>query len=178
MGWRFRRSWRVVPGVRFNFGLKSASVSFGPRGLHYTVGTRGSRVTAGIPGTGLFWTQNLSGATRPQRGTQNRPSTGATAQPQAQQPRVVAPSPPVGAQIPVPQPPTFAPFAGAQPSRFIQHFSLPLRRSAQNTQQAMQLGVATRTHLTIPTWLLWAALAVMVIAGLCLVSAMLGNLVR
>jgi len=40
MGLRFRRSWGVVPGVRLNLGLKSGSVSFGVRGLHYTVGDR------------------------------------------------------------------------------------------------------------------------------------------
>ena len=59
MGLRFRRSWGVFPGVRLNLGLKSGSVSFGVRGLHYTVGTRGSQVTAGLPGTGLFWTQKI-----------------------------------------------------------------------------------------------------------------------
>ena len=56
MGLGFRRSWGVLPGVRLNLGLKSGSVSFGMRGLHYTVGTRGQRVTVGLPGTGLFWT--------------------------------------------------------------------------------------------------------------------------
>ena len=60
MGLRFRRSWGVIPGVRFNLGLKGGSVSFGMRGLHYTVGTRGSQVTAGIPGTGLFWTKRIN----------------------------------------------------------------------------------------------------------------------
>lgn len=54
MGLGFRRSWGVLPGVRLNLGLKSGSVSFGMRGLHYTVGTRGQRVTVGLPGTGLF----------------------------------------------------------------------------------------------------------------------------
>ena len=60
MGLRFRRSWGVVPGVRLNLGLKSGSVSFGVRGLHYTVGTRGQRVTVGLPGTGLYWTQKIN----------------------------------------------------------------------------------------------------------------------
>jgi len=45
MGLRFRRSWSVFPRVRLNLGLKSGSVSFGARGLHYTVGTTGSRIT-------------------------------------------------------------------------------------------------------------------------------------
>src|ERR1700733_8628231 len=60
MGLRFRRSWSLVPGIRVNLGLRSGSVSFGPRGLHYTVGTSGRRGTAGLPGTGLVWTQKLS----------------------------------------------------------------------------------------------------------------------
>src|SRR6266542_3789705 len=54
---RFRRSIKILPGVRWNFGKKSTSVSFGPRGLKYTIGTQGSRTTVGIPGTGLSYTQ-------------------------------------------------------------------------------------------------------------------------
>ena len=65
MGLRFRRSVRVLPGVRLNVGLKSASVSFGRRGFHYTMGTQGRRVTAGIPGTGLSWTEYASHKSRP-----------------------------------------------------------------------------------------------------------------
>ena len=53
---RFRRSIKLFPGVRWNFGKKSSSISIGVRGAHYTVGTRGSRTTVGIPGTGLSYT--------------------------------------------------------------------------------------------------------------------------
>jgi uncharacterized protein DUF4236 len=56
MGFRFRRSVRILPGVRVNFSGSGASVSLGTRGLHYTIGPKGSRVTAGISGTGLCWT--------------------------------------------------------------------------------------------------------------------------
>jgi Protein of unknown function (DUF4236) len=56
MGFRFRRSVRILPGVKVNFSGSGASVSLGTRGLHYTIGPKGSRVTAGIPGTGLSWT--------------------------------------------------------------------------------------------------------------------------
>jgi hypothetical protein len=28
--------------------------------LHYTVGTSGQRVTAGLPGTGMYWTQKIN----------------------------------------------------------------------------------------------------------------------
>lgn len=57
MGFRFRRSIKLLPGVRLNLSGSGASVSLGPRGLHYTVGPKGTRVTAGIPGTGLSWTE-------------------------------------------------------------------------------------------------------------------------
>src|SRR6478672_11458503 len=121
MGLRFRRSWSVVPGIRFNLGLKGGSVSFGTRGLHYTVGTSGSRITAGIPGTGLFWTQKLKspfGAAPPQQGTQSPlPSAATTQAPQAQQTRIVAPPSGAGAQFPVPRPQTLSPFLGAQLSQ-------------------------------------------------------------
>lgn len=53
---RFRRSVKLFPGVRWNIGKKSSSLSFGGKGAHYTVGTSGSRTTVGIPGTGLSYT--------------------------------------------------------------------------------------------------------------------------
>lgn len=57
MGFRFRRSIRILPGVRVNLSGSGASVSLGARGFHYTIGPKGTRVTAGIPGTGLSWTE-------------------------------------------------------------------------------------------------------------------------
>jgi Protein of unknown function (DUF4236) len=57
VGFRFRRSLKVLPGVRLNFSRSGASVSLGPRGLRYTVGPKGTRATVGIPGTGLSWTE-------------------------------------------------------------------------------------------------------------------------
>jgi hypothetical protein len=65
MGFRFRRSVRVLPGIRLNLSGSGASVSLGPRGLHYTIGPKGTRVTASIPGTGLSWTQYTPHARRP-----------------------------------------------------------------------------------------------------------------
>jgi Protein of unknown function (DUF4236) len=51
---RFRRSIRVLPGVRLNLGLHGAGLSVGPRGLHVGVNRRGMYTSAGIPGTGLY----------------------------------------------------------------------------------------------------------------------------
>jgi hypothetical protein len=56
MGWRFRRSIKILPGVRWNFGKRSSSLSVGGRGYHVTVGPRGVRRTIGLPGTGLSYT--------------------------------------------------------------------------------------------------------------------------
>lgn len=53
------RIWRhkqIMPGVRLNVSKSGPSLSFGPRGMHYTVGRRGRRFTAGIPGTGVYYT--------------------------------------------------------------------------------------------------------------------------
>ena len=41
MGLRFRRSIKIAPGVRVNLNKKSASVTFGPKGLKHTVSTTG-----------------------------------------------------------------------------------------------------------------------------------------
>lgn len=60
MGLRFRKSFKIIPGVRLNVGLRRASLSVGGRGLTYNVGPKGSRVTAGIPGSGLSYSTNVS----------------------------------------------------------------------------------------------------------------------
>jgi hypothetical protein len=55
---RFRRSIRILPGIRINLGKKSSSVSIGPRGAHMTLRPgRTARTTVGIPGTGLSYTE-------------------------------------------------------------------------------------------------------------------------
>lgn len=56
MGFRFRRSIKIVSGVRLNFSKSGTSVSVGGSGLHYTVGHGKRRTTVGIPGTGLSYT--------------------------------------------------------------------------------------------------------------------------
>jgi hypothetical protein len=70
MGFRFRRSVRILPGVKINLSGSGASVSLGGRGFHYTIGPKGTRVTAGIPGTGMSWTE-YSPHSKPQPSTVN-----------------------------------------------------------------------------------------------------------
>jgi len=57
MGFRFRRSFKVAPGLRLNLSKSEMSTSVGRRGLWFTVGPRGTRTTVGIPGTGLSYTE-------------------------------------------------------------------------------------------------------------------------
>jgi hypothetical protein len=56
MGLRFRRSIRILPGLRLNLGKRGTSVSVGVRGAHLTVGHGQARETVGLPGTGLSYT--------------------------------------------------------------------------------------------------------------------------
>lgn len=64
MGFRFRRSVRLFPGVRLNFSLSGVSVSAGVPGAMINIGPRGSRLTMGLPGIGISYVHNLS-STRP-----------------------------------------------------------------------------------------------------------------
>ena len=59
MGWRFRKSFKVLPGIRFNVGKKGISTSIGPKGAKVNIGPNGTRFTASIPGTGLSYTTRL-----------------------------------------------------------------------------------------------------------------------
>ncbi|WP_461521391.1 DUF4236 domain-containing protein [Rhizobium leguminosarum] len=56
---RFRKSFKLAPGLRLNIGKKGASVRVGPKGAGYTVGTSGQRVSASIPGTGVGFSSRI-----------------------------------------------------------------------------------------------------------------------
>lgn len=45
MGLRFRRSFRLMPGIRLNFSKSGVSASLGRRGAWFTVGPKGARAT-------------------------------------------------------------------------------------------------------------------------------------
>ena len=53
---RFRKSFKILPGVRWNIGKTGTSFTFGGRGLRHTIGRRGARTSVGIPGTGVSYT--------------------------------------------------------------------------------------------------------------------------
>lgn len=56
MGWRFRKSIKILPGVRLNISRSGISTSVGIRGAHVTVGHGKVRETVGLPGTGISYT--------------------------------------------------------------------------------------------------------------------------
>lgn len=67
MGFRFRRSIRIAPGLRINVGKRGVSLSAGVRGASVTVGPRGTYSNVGIPGTGLSYRQKVGGGSEQRR---------------------------------------------------------------------------------------------------------------
>jgi len=58
MGFNFRKSFKVAPGVKLNISKKGiSSVSAGVKGARVSVGKKGTRTTVGIPGTGLSYSK-------------------------------------------------------------------------------------------------------------------------
>ena len=75
MGLRFRKSIKILPGVRVNYGLHSTSLSIGGKGFRTTYSSTG-RVTrsVGIPGTGISYVTS-SGGSRSNRNSSPRVNT-------------------------------------------------------------------------------------------------------
>jgi len=60
MGWRFRKSIGILPGVRVNISKSGLSTSLCERGATINVGQEGTRGSVGLPGTGLSYGRRLS----------------------------------------------------------------------------------------------------------------------
>lgn len=59
---RFKKSFKIAPGVKLNINKKSFGLTIGKRGAHYTINSKGKRTTSiGIPGTGLSFTSTSGG---------------------------------------------------------------------------------------------------------------------
>lgn len=54
MGWQFRRSMRVLPGIRANVTHKGVSWTIGPRGFSLSFGKRGVFLNQSVPLLGLY----------------------------------------------------------------------------------------------------------------------------
>lgn len=67
MGLRFRKSKKILPGVRLNLNKGSMSVTVGPKGLKKTFSTNGkTTTTVGLPGTGIYYTDRGGSASQTQ----------------------------------------------------------------------------------------------------------------
>lgn len=60
----WRKSTKILPGVRVNWSKSGPSLSVGPKGAKVNVGKRGTYVSGGIPGTGLYYRQKIGGSKR------------------------------------------------------------------------------------------------------------------
>ena len=60
MGFRWRKSIKILPGIKLNLSTGGASVSIGPKGAKLNIGSRGARVTTSIPGTGISYSKQIT----------------------------------------------------------------------------------------------------------------------
>ena len=60
MGWRFRQSFTVIPGLRLNLSSSGLSASIGGSPFTLNIGPHGVQGTASIPGTGLSYRHRFS----------------------------------------------------------------------------------------------------------------------
>jgi len=56
---RFRRTFKILPGVKINVSKGGISVTVGTGGFHLNFGKHGVRQTIGLPGSGLSQTSYL-----------------------------------------------------------------------------------------------------------------------
>lgn len=56
MGFNFRKSLKIAPGVRLNITKNGiSSISLGTKGAKVNLGKKGTRTTVGLPGTGMSY---------------------------------------------------------------------------------------------------------------------------
>lgn len=60
MGLIFRRSVKILPGLKVNFGKKGTSVTVGTKGAHMTYGKGRKTASIGVPGTGVYYRKTVS----------------------------------------------------------------------------------------------------------------------
>lgn len=80
MGWRYRKSIKIAPGIKLNVGKKSMGVSIGGKHAGVSVNSKtGVTTRASIPGSGLSYTQRVGGKKNRSRRTSSRPPARAIA---------------------------------------------------------------------------------------------------
>lgn len=54
-GFRFRKSFKVFPGVKLNLSKSGLSTSIGEKGRTINLGRKGNKATVGLPGSGMSY---------------------------------------------------------------------------------------------------------------------------
>lgn len=65
MSWRFRKSFKVIPGVRLNLTRNGLSATLGAAPFSVNVGPKGTYANMSIPGTGIWDRERLDAPSRP-----------------------------------------------------------------------------------------------------------------
>lgn len=60
MSINFRKSLKIMPGVRLNIGKNGVSTSIGVKGAKINIGKKGTYLNTGIPGSGLSIRNKIS----------------------------------------------------------------------------------------------------------------------
>ncbi|ERH57933.1 DUF4236 domain-containing protein [Bacillus velezensis] len=61
MGFKFRKSVKIAPGVKLNINSKSVGISAGVKGARISTNTKGrTTTTVGIPGTGISYSNTVN----------------------------------------------------------------------------------------------------------------------
>src|SRR5579862_1998579 len=97
MTWRFRKSFRVLPGVRLNLSKSGVSATIGVAPFHLNVGPRGVYSDVSIPGTGIYNRQRLD--TPPVGRPPHLPVPPNSLPPKGVEPSVLPPMVPQGTEI-------------------------------------------------------------------------------
>lgn len=70
MGFRFHKSFKILPGIKLNINKKSVGVTLGTKGAHYTINSKGKRTASvSLPGTGLSYSTSVGGTKNKQKDT-------------------------------------------------------------------------------------------------------------
>lgn len=73
VSWRFRKSFKVLPGIKLNLTSRGLSATLGASPFSVNVGPRGVYSNVSIPGTGISSRQRLD-APLPQSGVSGAPA--------------------------------------------------------------------------------------------------------
>jgi hypothetical protein len=61
MKWRFRKSKKILPGIKLNLTSKGLSANIGIKGANIHIGKDGKHLNLGIPGTGISSRTKMGG---------------------------------------------------------------------------------------------------------------------